>query len=221
MHFIKSYNILPLILLCTIVISISTCSDRRNISGGNDNLQSVILPLNKGNLWSFEVIKYDSFGIHKDKYDAFNVITSDTTISKERWYKLQIYDDTSDYTWGLVRNRSDGLWRKILDEANDEYKQEELYLKYPAEEGDSFFIEDSTILVQVISTDQAIGTPSGIYQCYWYRFLNAGASQYIIKELLLAPDVGWVESNYFFDPDMVGIWFVDKRWSLKFNLKID
>ena len=85
MKYLILNQISSLLFICTIFLTVSSCSNNKsNISGNDDNLQSVILPLNKGNIWSFEVIKYNSFGLHLDKYDAYNTITSDTTISKEK-----------------------------------------------------------------------------------------------------------------------------------------
>ena len=97
----------------------SSCSNNKsNISGNDDNLQSVILPLNEGNIWSFDVSRYNATGGVIEKYSIYNSIGSDTIISNVKWYSMYFYDDNSLEKYALLKNRVDGLWRRLYDESN-------------------------------------------------------------------------------------------------------
>jgi len=119
MKYLILNQISSLLFICTIFLTVSSCSNNKsNISGNDDNLQSVILPLNEGNIWSFDVSRYNATGGVIEKYSIYNSIGSDTIISNVKWYSMYFYDDNSLEKYALLKNRVDGLWRRLYDESN-------------------------------------------------------------------------------------------------------
>ncbi|MFH2048068.1 MAG: hypothetical protein ABIJ12_01365 [bacterium] len=215
----KILNIILFIILFATLLALSCGKSNPQSSEVDDNFKNVILPLNEGNIWSFDVSRYNATGGVIEKYSIYNSIGSDTIISNVKWYSMYFYDDNSLEKYALLKNRVDGLWRRFYDESNAPFKSEELFLKYPANVDDYYLIENDTIMVTVISTDTTITVPGGTFNCYLYRFTYELINSYIISDLYFAPEIGWIKTDNYIDPETITIWcYLDNQWVLKYNL---
>ena len=173
-----------------IVVLLFICGCNKNESPTEGlNSSSGILPLKIGNKWIMNVTNYDSTGaVSSTSIDTISII-SDTTINSEKWY----YSDF----WGLVTNRSDGLWISMF---SDQF----IFFKFPISANDSY----TTVMdipVKVISVNIQVSVPSGLYTCYQYEMslpdpISTTNSLYI--DTYLAPGKGLIKyENYQKKPD--------------------
>ena len=121
------------------------------------------------------------------------MVSRDTVIGKERWYKIINFKppDVDDYDW--YTNRSDGIWvlRKVIRiNPPIDTAFEYVTFKYPTMGGEFWGspLIDST---RAISTNEIIDTPLGIDTCIHYEdhfeFSDLGGFHYYF-----APNKGCV-----------------------------
>jgi hypothetical protein len=114
-----------------------------------------LVPMKLGNKWVFRYIQYDTAGgIEYTRLDSA-VVSRDTLINAERWYKIRGLKPASGDGGDWYTNRNDGVWvlRSYLDTAIA-YVQ----FKFPTYAGESWGnqIQDSS---RALAVDSVVVTP--------------------------------------------------------------
>jgi len=175
----------------------------------SDNSEGLV-PFKIGNKWYYNYYYYDTSGTQLPgfHYDSA-VVTRDTVISKERWYKIRNFKPADVDDWDWYTNRSDGIWvlRRVINPRQDT-AYAYLTFKYPTVQGEYWGspLGDST---RVHSTNEVVETPSGIDTCIkyedHYEFSNLGDLHYYF-----APNKGWVMLELFSRTDSGRLYVVNR-----------
>jgi hypothetical protein len=145
-------------LSCDLSTHADTIPIRENSAG--------LLPMKLGNKWVFRYYQYDTTGLVEGAYLDSAVVSRDTVVNHERWYKIHQLKpaDGDDLDW--YTNRSDGLWvLRHLSDTSIAY----LNFKFPTAKGESWgnSFRDST---RTIATDSILFvSPSQPDTCIVYE----------------------------------------------------
>jgi len=136
---------------------------------------SVLLPLDKGNSWTFLRTEYNPDGSVIQTDTITKKIVKDSSLYGFKW-AFESYERC------LYQNDEQGLW--VF------YTEPQLLYRYPSFPNVQFV--QSLDTVTIISTDTLITTPAGKFHCYHYRinFNNYPINQFI------CPDLGFVNMEY-------------------------
>lgn len=190
------------ILLAGLAGTSSCHKDSNLVNNGQDNISDNsegLVPFKIGNKWYYNYYYYDTTGTPWPgfHYDSA-VVTRDTIIGRERWYKIRNFKgpDVDYLDW--YTNKSDGIWvlRKVT-RTNPHIDTAVGYLtfKYPTVHGEFWGspLGDST---RVLSVNQIVETPTGTDTCIHYEdhyeFHQLGDFHYFF-----APRKGWVMLELF------------------------
>lgn len=174
------------LLLAIVLISVVSCSDDK--STGGDGTPTYIVPLAVGNRWWGTVI--NRTGDTPDTSSGYQVISKDSVVNDETWYRLTI-NEAAPRPLGVWRaNRPDGHYR--LDHDNLEWVAK-LEILYPCREGDQY--NRGNYPVTVVATGVPVTAGGRTYRCqvHCLELPTDSVVQY------LAPGVGMVRAETFLD----------------------
>lgn len=144
-------TLISVLLAVLVIFGFSQCSD----DPSNPSSNSVLMPLVKGNWWTYSQTKYDSLGnVEKQDYETVK-IEFDTLISGVSYY---LFGES------LVRNTDNGF---SVYEVEDDDIYLSLLFKYPASVGEQWAIDNDTM--QLVSNNFSVTTPKGTFSCYKYK----------------------------------------------------
>jgi hypothetical protein len=153
-------------------------------AGGPAGVGDIIMPLQAGNQWVFQIIALDTTvnALRPFKVDTFSVIR-DTFVGNTYWYEI----DGLGPDRGFAVNWKDGLW--FVRPPDEPF----LLAKYPAVLGDEYvsFIGGIKATTKVVALDAKITVPAGTYFCYKYQ--QSVAPEPMITNYYFAPGVGLVK----------------------------
>jgi hypothetical protein len=175
-------------LLLIVVLPVLVCMQCSKQSDKSTNgSRDVLFPLESGNEWFGHMTKYDDSGTEIYTSEMSRLVSGDTVIMGELWYRMQRREDWEDYETELVTNRADGLWTTDQGEPF-------LLFKYPANRGEKYeahaFQSDT---MTVISTGELMETPAGEFSCYHYLLSPEDDEDVVGVDLWLAVGVGYVK----------------------------
>lgn len=193
----KFYDLknLQIILIFVICLINNSCQD---IIETDDNIRKyrlnnllsddVIMPLTETNYWTYK-LRFSDSTITSSNDISTRILTGDTIIENERWFKNFPY---------YFINKSDGLHVKTVDGWYLGYK-DMLYAKYPAIAGDTFSFNN--LFCTVISVDTIIQVPAGQFRCYFYqKTLTAfpdDTNVIYTNNQFFCPGIGLIQDEYY------------------------
>lgn len=168
-------NKIKQILYFSILLLTFTSCKTDNPVDVNIPSNSVLLPLDVGNSWTFRRTVYNTDGSINYSDTITQKIVKDSSLYGFKW-SFESYEQI------LFQNDEQGLW--VF------YAEPRLYYRYPSFRNVNFVQNFDT--VTVISTDTLVTTPAGTFHCYHYRidFNNFPINQFI------CPDLGFVNMEY-------------------------
>lgn len=159
-------------------------SDQPAIDIGAKRIGNIIMPLELGNWWSYNVYGLDTAQntLRQMLLDTLMVI-SDTTVNQERWFHIGGLQGTE----GWVINREDGFW--FAPPGQKPF----LFAKYPADVGDTFssVIGNANAHTTVAGIGVEVKSPAGTYYCYKYSQKVEPSNA--VTNYYFAPGVGLVK----------------------------
>jgi hypothetical protein len=183
------------------------------------NNSTGLVPFKIGNKWYYNYYYYDTTGAQMQgfHYDSA-VVSRDTIIGKERWYKIVNFKPPNVDYLDWYTNRSDGICvlRRVINHFEDT-AYAYLTFKYPGQVGEFWgsILRDST---RILSLNDLITTPLGVDTCIHYEdhyeFSNLGDDHYYF-----APKKGWVMLELFSRTNSGRLYVVDRLVLIKIVLK--
>ncbi|MBC8044727.1 MAG: hypothetical protein IAF08_14920 [Rhizobacter sp.] len=148
-----------IITLLALSALVSSCKENTGTSVDTAS-SSQIIPLEIGNQWIYKNVYYDSLGaITFDALDTVTII-KDTTISGEKWFRLQ---GSVGYSFDVI-HRADGYYYYGDGGAILQYK-------YPANLNERYqtYVATPTDTMVVASFNSVTTVQAGTYTCYQYN----------------------------------------------------
>ena len=174
----KNNMIVMLFVLCLVDLS---CTLDRNPLTPEARDASVIMPLEIGDRWIFDVTDFDSTCSVLKRFVDTLVIVGDKVINGQRWYVTN--------EGCIVRNSPEGLWSALL--VDGEISNLTLAAKYPGSTGERWYYGYATI----VSADMVLKVPYGEFHCYKYEdTMNLEDTPSVSY---LAPGVGILRAEYY------------------------
>lgn len=178
-----------------------------------------LVPFKIGNKWYYNYYYYDTSGTQEPgfHYDSV-VVTRDTIINKERWYKIRNFKgpDVDYLDWYTNRSDGIGVLRRVINQYQDT-AYAYLTFKYPTMRSEFWGspLGDST---RVLSMNEVVETPSGIDTCIvyedHYEFYSLGDFHYYF-----APNKGWVMLELFSRTDSGRLFVINRLLLVKAVLR--
>ncbi len=141
--------------------------------GGSPDQSNVVMPLETGNRWLYQLINYDSSGVVQRIDIVGWRVKGDTEVHGEKWYFM------SGTTGGMWANRQDGIWYWLSQPASSSVPI--LFAKHPAVVGDVWTgeIGHDSISIELVARDTDIAVPLGPFRCnrYEYKLKSNGMSR--------------------------------------------
>jgi len=173
-------------IISILLISIIGCHKDELLVNPQNDINGII-PLAKGNKWSFSYFEYDSLGSITRAFPnllKFTVI-GDTIINGYRWYKF------SNKFWSA--NTKIGF-------TSDGYDGRLLIFKYPDLPQDSFYVNSAVNYVHILSIDTLITTSLGTFHCYAYdshQLVNNNVLGGSYEVMFVSPQIGIVKFEIY------------------------
>ena len=200
----KRLNLIMVLLCGSFLMFISSCSE--NPIGIDDH--KGLWPLDLGNEWIYEIIypewyNYDII-MKINKKSNLNINSENYSVSERIYYASvdPVPSHKSIYWTG-----PGGVYKMGGVSPNDTLKMKNLFLKYPAEIGETwevpslsysqsdeeFYIKD-TLTYMLVEKNVDFETPAGVFRCYVYEYtrkLEGSATPWVFK-FYYAPGIGLI-----------------------------
>ena len=186
------------LLFCFVVFMLISCKKDNPVE--SSPIAKQIWPLKPGNTWAFSTKEYDTTGAVIQSGSGAIVITTDTIVGGETWYRFSgsgsiFYTIRSDGIWGMSTGTSPLF--------------QGLFLKYPVSAGDSWNFGGDQMFLQ--SADTLITVPAGTFHCYEYRL---SMSDYYY----FCPGVGFIAEDYYSSTNSGRIYLKEHQSITSFTL---
>lgn len=166
-------KLITLVFLAVLMIS---CSDD---CPTESKTNTDLMPLAIGNAWAYKIT------LNTGTTFEINDVPKDTTINNIKWFVYNLNEKPA----VIFSNQSGGLWTYLYNPTT-KVVEPELYYKYPASQGENYFVNDS-IKVTITSISTPVTVYAGTFNCYLYHSnYNNGEAEY---DEYMCPGVGAVK----------------------------
>lgn len=150
----KKINLLSILIL--LLISLISCGESTVNEPPKKSNKNEIVPLSVGTYWKYKYTDYDT--INPKISFSEERITKDTTINNVKYFVLEkLFSKNKSFCY----NDNNGYFQNSKD-----YN---VFVKYPAQVGEIFYMNPYSDTVKVISVNQKITVPAGTFECYHYQ----------------------------------------------------
>jgi hypothetical protein len=195
------------IIVATLLIQ--SCNEN-STEPKNNNLE--IIPLKVGNYWIAVHTEYSPQGYVNEVDTVGMYIVKDSIWNGETIYRMSQSPDTISYDAPFFLIRSDGVYHLFLNDEERLY----LYIKYPAQEGDSFLFWGDTLWVDKVNISYS--TKAGTFNCIRYKTENIDDEMIIRSFHYFSPGIGAIAAEYYYQDENIDLYLESKMELIEYKI---